>query len=604
MAEKYSVLDYTVEQILNFIKSNEIAIPEIQRPFVWKGAQVRDLIDSLYKGYPTGYLIVSKSPDLKLKDGTLAIGKKIMIDGQQRVTAMMTALVGFEVFNADFTKKHIAIAYNPFAKNDEDFFKVQDNAILRDKKWISDISILFQSNFDSFTYVQNFCEMNKDITPAEFNKQITKLIDIKNRKLGVIELLDKELSIDEVTEIFIRINSQGSKLNQADFAMSRIAANEKYGGNALRKAIDYFSHLAVDSKWYPDMLNDNEFAKTAFAEKLKWLKNDNEDIYAPDYSDILRVSFMYKFLRGKMKDLVSLLQGRDFATKDFKESIAEETFKMMSEGVLDFMTEYNFKQFTLAIKDAGFISKKLINSSVTLDFAYTIYLLLQNDKTIDKLKIKSYVQRWYVMSTLTSRYISSIETKMNDDLQKIASNGFIKYLEEAESEHLTDTFWNTTLPKNLETSAVNSPYINVFWASQVRSGDDSLFNSGTKIANLITTIGDVHHIFPKQYLIDNGIKDKSKYNQVANYTYLDTPINIAIGKKAPKEYVSNIFAQCKSGNYAIGNLTTEEDVKRNLAVNCIPEDIKDMEYNSYDIFLAQRRKLMASKIKGYYEKLK
>lgn len=446
--------------------------------------------------------------------------------------------------------------------------------------------------------------MNKDITPAEFNKQITKLIDIKNRKLGVIELLDKELSIDEVTEIFIRINSQGSKLNQADFAMSRIAANEKYGGNALRKAIDYFSHLAVDSKWYPDMLNDNEFAKTAFAEKLKWLKNDNEDIYAPDYSDILRVSFMYKFLRGKMKDLVSLLQGRDFATKDFKESIAEETFKMMSEGVLDFMTEYNFKQFTLAIKDAGFISKKLINSSVTLDFAYTIYLLLQNDKTIDKLKIKSYVQRWYVMSTLTSRYISSIETKMNDDLQKIASNGFIKYLEEAESEHLTDTFWNTTLPKNLETSAVNSPYINVFWASQVRSGDDSLFNSGTKIANLITTIGDVHHIFPKQYLIDNGIKDKSKYNQVANYTYLDTPINIAIGKKAPKEYVSNIFAQCKSGNYAIGNLTTEEDVKRNLAVNCIPEDIKDMEYNSYDIFLAQRRKLMASKIKGYYEKLK
>lgn len=236
MSEKYSVHDYTVEQILNFIKSNKIAIPEIQRPFVWKGNQVRDLVDSLYKGYPTGYLIISKSPDLKLKDGSLSVGKKIMIDGQQRVTAMMTALSGLEVFNADFEKKHIAIAYNPFAKNDEECFAVQENAISKDKKWIPDISVIFQTSFDSFSFVQNFCEANPEITPKDFNQQITKLIDIKNRKLGVIELFDKELSIDEVTEIFIRINSQGTKLNQADFAMSRIAANETYGVSASRKS--------------------------------------------------------------------------------------------------------------------------------------------------------------------------------------------------------------------------------------------------------------------------------------------------------------------------------------------------------------------------------
>lgn len=247
MSEKYSVHDYTVEQILNFIKSDEIAIPEIQRPFVWKGKQVRDLVDSLYKGYPTGYLIISKSPDLKLKDGSLSVGKKIMIDGQQRVTAMMTALSGLEVFNADFEKKHIAIAYNPFAKNDEECFAVQDNVILKDKKWIHDISVIFQTSFDSFSFVQNFCETNPEITPKDFNQQITKLIDIKNRKLGVIELFDKELSIDEVTEIFIRINSQGTKLNQADFAMSRITANETYGGNMLRKAIDYFSCEKINS---------------------------------------------------------------------------------------------------------------------------------------------------------------------------------------------------------------------------------------------------------------------------------------------------------------------------------------------------------------------
>lgn len=602
MAEKYSVHDYTVEQILNFIKSNEIAIPEIQRPFVWKGKQVRDLIDSLYKGYPTGYLIISKSPDLKLKDGSLSVGKKIMIDGQQRVTAMMTALSGLEVFNADFEKKHIAIAYNPFAKNDEECFAVQDNAILKDKKWIPDISVIFQTSFDSFSFVQNFCEANPDITPKDFNQQITKLIDIKNRKLGVIELFDKELSIDEVTEIFIRINSQGTKLNQADFAMSRIAANETYGGNMLRKAIDYFSHLAVDPKWYPEMTKDEEFAKTDYAPKLKWLKDDNDDIYDPDYSDMLRVAFMSQYPRGKMKDLVSLLQGRDFETKDFKESIAEETFKNLSNGVLDYMNEYNFKQFVLAIKDAGFISKKLITSDITLDFAYTLYLRLLRDSSIDKTKVKNYVQRWYVMSTLTGRYISSPESAMDLDLRRIKEKGFLPWLEEVEKT-LSDTFWNVELVQNLETSSVNSPYLCVFWAASCREGSDSLFNEGSKFSNLITTMGDVHHIFPKQYLIDNGINDKAKYNQVANFTYLDTPTNIAVGKDEPCKYFTKVFEQCKTGEYHIGNLKSEEAIKKNLADNCIPLEIKGWTFKDYEKFLTERRKLMAAKIRAYYEKL-
>ena len=602
MAEKYSVRDYSVEQILNFIKSNEIAIPEIQRPFVWKGKQVRDLIDSLYKGYPTGYLIISKSPDLKLKDGSLSVGKKIMIDGQQRVTAMMTALSGLEVFNADFEKKHIAIAYNPFAKNEEECFSVQDNAILKDKKWIPDISVIFQTSFDSFSFVQDFCQINPEITPKEFNQQITKLVDIKNRKLGVIELFDKELSIDEVTEIFIRINSQETKLNQADFAMSRIAANEKFGGNMLRKAIDYFSHLAVDPKWYSDMTKDEAFAKTDYAQKLKWLKDDNEDIYDPDYSDMLRVAFMSQYPRGKMKDLVSLLQGRDFETKDFKESIAEDTFKHLSSGVLDYMNEYNFKQFVLAIKDAGFIAKKLITSDITLDFAYTLYLRLLKDSSIDKTKVKNYVQRWYVMSTLTSRYISSPESAMDLDLRRINEKGFLVWLEEIEKT-LSDTFWNVELVQNLETSSVNSPYLCVFWAASCRDASDSLFNEGSKFSNLITTMGDVHHIFPKQYLIDNGIKDKAKYNQVANFTYLDTPTNIAVGKDEPCEYFTKVWNQCVSKEFHIGNLKTEEAVKKNLADNCIPLDIKNWTFKNYEEFLLQRRKLMANKIRDYYSKL-
>ena len=158
---------------------------------------------------------------------------------------------------------------------------------------------------------------------------LDNLIAIKNRQIGVITL-DKELTIDEVTEIFIRINSQGAKLNQSDFAMSKIAANLKYGGNILRKAIDYFSHLAVQPDWYHEMTKDKDFMESKFASKIKWLKDDREDIFDPGYGDILRVAFMYKFGRGKMKDLVSLLGGRDFETRDYKEEIAEASFGKLS----------------------------------------------------------------------------------------------------------------------------------------------------------------------------------------------------------------------------------------------------------------------------------
>ena len=120
MAEKYTVSTLSVETVLGFIKSGEIAIPEIQRPFVWKPRQVRDLIDSLYTGYPTGYLIISQNPNMKLKDGSLAMGKKIMIDGQQRTTALMTAIVGMDVINEDFEKKRIKISFNPLVGKDSE----------------------------------------------------------------------------------------------------------------------------------------------------------------------------------------------------------------------------------------------------------------------------------------------------------------------------------------------------------------------------------------------------------------------------------------------------------------------------------------------------
>lgn len=604
MSEKYSAQNLTLEIILGHIKSGEIAIPEIQRPFVWKASQVRDLIDSLYRGYPTGYLIISQSPNMKLKDGSLSEGKKIMIDGQQRVTALMTAIAGQPILDKDFKKKRIIISFNPLAKEDSDdeVFKVQDNAILKDSRWIADIADVFSNTFDQWTFVNEYTSKNPGIEPRMVNKAIGRLTGIRNRQLGVI-LLEKELTIDEVTEIFVRINSKGAELNQADFVMSKIAANTSYNGNMLRKAIDYFSHLAIEPKWYDDMAKDTEFMGSEFAAKMEWLKDDQGDIFDPNYGDILRIAFMHQFHRAKLKDLVSLLGGRNFDTREYEEAIAEEAFRKLTEGVKTFMNKYSFIEFVSAIECAGFIQKRLNNSQLTLDFAYTLYLILHNDPSIPKDKIKFYVAKWYVLSTLTGRYIGSPESAMDADIRRIRDKGFVAVLEETEAAELSDAFWSTGLVQKLETSAANSPYLNVFLAAQICMGDVALFTNYYRIGELVKMQGEVHHIFPKEYLKQHGITEKSKYNQIANYTYLDSQVNKSISNDAPSVYFSAAFAAASQGKAAYGNISDSESLRKNLSLNCIPENITEMDYSHYDEFLVARRKLMAEKIRAYYYSL-
>ncbi|MBR4868775.1 MAG: hypothetical protein IKU10_06425, partial [Clostridia bacterium] len=378
----------------------------------------------------------------------------------------------------------------------------------------------------------------------------------------------------------------------------------RYGGNTLRKAIDYFCHLAVDPSFYSQLSNkDKEFMGTQFASKLSWLKDDKEDIYDPDYNDMLRVSFMHMFGRAKLGDLVSLLSGRDFVDRTFKEEIAESSFSKLSDGVLHFMNQYNFEQFVLAIKSAGFITSKLLNSQMTLDFAYTLFLVLQQSGEIPKVEIKRYIQKWFVLSTLTSRYIGSPESQMDRDLRAIATKGFKAFLEENESAMLSDAFWDVRLVQNLETSSTNSPYFNTFVAAQIFAGDRSLLSNCSKVSDLISVAGDVHHIFPREYLKKNGLNDRWQYNQVANYAYLDTGVNISIGMKAPNDYFAAAFRQCETGGIEVGTIIDKNLLLENLAVNCIPVGIEGMTATDYTEFLRQRRMLMAKKIKEYYYSL-
>ena len=602
IGEKFTLLQYSVGGILGLIETEQFVIPEIQRPFVWKRSQVRDLIDSLYNGYPTGYIITWKNPDVKTKDGGKSNGKHVLIDGQQRITALMAAISGKEVLDEDFNLDRIKIAFNPLATDDSKRFAVQDASHLKDKRWIPDISVVFSTDFRQRAFENEYAKANPDVDLDELSEILGKLKGIANRQIGVIEL-DHSLEIDEVTEIFIRINSKGTPLSQSDFVMSKMAADTEHGGNILRKTVDYFCHLAAKPEFYSHMVLDKEFQLSKYAGKIKWLAKDYDDIYDPDYGDMLRVSFMHQFRRGKLADLVSLLSGRDFETKEYREDIIESSYNKLDKGVQNFINEYNFNQFIMAIKGAGFISNKLLNSAMTLDFAYTLYLMLLDDPTIPNAQIKRYVQRWFVMSTLTSRYIGSPETVMDRDMRAIAEKGFINYLNEVEASALSDNFWRITLPQNLETSSVNSPAFNTFIAAQINLNCNSMLMNGTKVADLVTISGDVHHIFPRAYLKSNGVDNKTKYNQVANYIYLDTQVNKAISDDSPCIYFKKAKAQCETKQILLGNISDENLLKSNLEENCIPANIFDMNGSDYDKFLQERRKLMATLIEKYYKGL-
>ena len=601
--QKYNNYTLTISQILGLIEANDIAIPEIQRPFVWRKAQVRDLMDSLYKGYPTGYIIIWKNPSVKLKNGQMSDGKKVLIDGQQRITALMTAIAGKNVVFNDYSEGRVKIAFDPFAalsgSPDAEIFAVQTPAHIKSKRWIPDISEIFKSDFSSFKFIGKYVEENPEMGQEELHHVIEGLKNLQHCNIGVIEL-DASLDIDIVTDIFIRINSKGTALSQGDFVMSKIAADEIHGGNPLRKVIDYFSHLCKDGTFFNKIQEkDATFAATEYLNMLQWLKDDKETVYDPECDDVLRVAFMHKCKRAKLADLVAMLSGRDFETKEFKEEIVEQTYADLKSGIKNVISEYNFTQFMLTIRSAGFISKKLVNSIMAIDFAYAIYLILQETKEVPVDEIKSLVQRWYVLSVLAGRYSASPESVFAKDIRLIGELGVKATLKSIEDAVLSDNFWNVQLNQNLTFVSSINPTYQVFLAAQIFFKKDSLL-SHIPVSELVTLGGDIHHIFPKKYLVDNGY-EKYQYNQVANYAYLDTPVNIKIGKKAPNEYLLEALDEIlNQSEESFKSIKSAEEFMKNLEANCIPNEILQMDHTRYEEFLAMRRQKMTALIREYY----
>jgi len=596
--QKYSIQQPLIESLLAWVKEGEIAIPEIQRPFVWDRSKVRDLMDSIYQGYPVGYIITWKNPDVRLKDGRTGNGKKILIDGQQRITALRAALMDEYVVDADYARIKIKIAFHPL----EQKFEVQTPIIAKDKLWLPDISVFFQPGF-------SLIKLNKDYTAANptadadlVERSLGQLANLAKRQIGLIEL-NHDLDIETVTEIFIRINSKGVVLSQADFAMSKIASNEQHGGPLLRKAIDYFCHLCKEPQYYDHIKDhDAEFAATDHFKAMKWLRNETEDLYDPDYTDMLRVASGVEFGRGKMADLVSLLSGRDFEKRTFEESVVEDSFKRLSAGVTRFMNESDFKFFTLILRSAGFIHPKLMRSQNAINFAYLLYLHLRRQGMDRGDELQSLVRRWYVMSILSERATGSFESRFDRDIKRLNERDAASYLAEIEAGDLSDAFWNSVLPGHLESPVVSSPFFGVYLAAQVHHKDHGLFSRHLTVHDMLLTRGDVHHVFPRSLLKKHGM-GRTLYNRLSNLVFMDQPGNIKIGDRTPKAYFSAVAEKLDKGKAEIRGLRDMADLKKNLKENCIPVSVFDYDVKDYDDFLEERKGLMAKKIRGWYEGL-
>ena len=596
--QRYSVTPQPIETLLTWVKCGEIAIPEIQRPFVWDATKVRNLLDSLYRGYPVGYLIAWRNPTVKLKDGTPSAGKRILIDGQQRVTALMAALLGQEVLTKDYEVVRICIAFHPV----EERFEVANPAIRKDASWIEDVADVFAPDASLVGLTDSYTAKNLGADRQRVSLVLERLRKIVNNSVGVIELAE-DLDIETVTEIFIRVNSAGAELSQADFVMSKIAASEKYGGNLLRKAIDYFCHLAVA----PEVLSrieqgDRAFATSEFLPCMRWLSDVNDDIYDPTYTDMLRVAFTSEFGRGRLQDLVALLSGRNFETKEYEETIAEESFARLKKGILAFVNKTHFDRMTMILRSAGFVNSALIGGLNAVNFAYIIYLRGRAEK-MPAADLERLVRRWYVMATLRRRYTGNPETTFDTDIRQIASRGLAAYADMLIDNELSESFWTGMLPQLMETSSSNSPYFLAYLAAQVKQGDKGFLSRDITVNDLLTYRSDRHHVFPKNFLKKTMRLSAGRYNQIANLVIAQSEINIAIGDDPPATYFPEVAAQCNGGGKKYGGITDAQNLRENLSDHCLPPSLLDGAIPVYDEFLEERRRLMALKIKAWFETL-
>lgn len=581
----FKTVDYDLSGLLEFVDIGDIGLPDIQRPFVWSNAKVRDLFDSMYQGFPVGYLLfwenaqVNGAKQIGMDDKQHKVPARLIVDGQQRLTSLYAVFRGRKVLDADYRERTIEIAFRPR----DGKFDVADAAIRRDPEWIANISTLWASGKSSWSLVNDFMKqlVEKASVSAEEQEQIAhnldRLFDIQKYPFTALEI-SPTVGEEQVADIFVRINSEGVKLNQADFLLTLLSVFWDEGRADLEKFC-YASRQAVNPGQGASPFN--HFIK-------------------PDPDQLLRVAIALGFNRGRLKSVYQVLRGKDISTGEYSAELRDAQFARLQEAQAHVLDLTNWHQFLSALIGAGFRSGKMISSQNALLYAYAFYLIGRVRFGVQEHELQKAIGRWFFATSLTRRYTSSPETIMDADLNRLKkvqdAQEFLGSLDDMIRSELTNDFWSITLPVELDSSSARNPALFAFVAAQNRLDAPVLF-SHKKVSELLDpaiqstkSALERHHLFPKAWLKRNGVTELQRINQMANYALLEWPDNIDISDDAPSSYVPEVAERFP-----------DEDLwTKMLEAHALPVG---WEIMAYEDFLDERRQLMAAMIRQGFETL-
>jgi hypothetical protein len=583
-ATLFKKVDYSLAKLIHDIEQGEIGLPDIQRPFVWEAAKVRDLFDSMYKGFPVGYLLfwsnehLSNTRQIGTATKQAKVPRLLIVDGQQRLTSLYAVLKGQPVLTKDYKESHIHIAFRPRDAR----FEVTDAAIQRDPEYIADISKLWAGEVSRNRFVKDYIarlresHMLTDEEEDQLSESIDRLYDLQNYPFTAMEI-SSTVNEEQVSEIFVRINSKGVTLKQADFILTLLSVFWDEGRSQLEK-------FCRDCR-RPPAVGEGPSPFNYFIQ--------------PDPDQILRTCVGLGFKRARLQFVYSILRGKDLETGEFSEERRDAQFDVLKKAQAQALDLTNWHEFLKVLIRAGYRSKSMISSDTGLLYAYVIFLIGRHEFKVDPYLLRDVMARWFFMTALTGRYSYSPETSMEADLARLRpireAKDFIKSLDQVIKDTLSEDFWNIALVNNLESSAARTPVLFAYYAA-LNLLDAKVLFSKMKVSELLDpalkakkSATERHHLFPKGYLHKLGITEVRDTNQIANYALVEWDDNIGISDKSPSEYFP-LYAQ----------RFTPEELAQMMEWHALPQDWDRMEYTE---FLVERRKLIARVIRKGFEKL-
>lgn len=581
MLTLFKKVDYTLQKLINDIEMGDIGLPEIQRPFVWKDTKVRDLFDSMYRGYPVGYLLLWANSS----NGDRHIGVEnkqrhsnlLIVDGQQRLTSLYAVVKNKDIIRDNFNKEKIVISFKPL----EEKFVIPDAASKKSAEYIQDISVLWNPSIDKYEYVDEYIEKlsgTKELSKEDIKNIKTRIDRVKNLDNYPFTALELSSEIDEeqVAEVFVRINSKGKTLNQADFILTLMSVFWDEGRHQLE-----------------------EFCRKCRDANISNGASPFNYIIEPKPDQMLRVAIGLGFNRAVLHYVYSILRGKDLETGEFSDQRRVLQFEILKSSQYQTLDIVNWHEFLKAIQFAGFIKKDIVSSNITVIFSYVLFLIGKIKYNVDSFELRKAIARWFFMNQLTGGYTNSPESQMEQDLSKLRTitddKGFLSFINEEIATIFTDDYWTITLPHDLTTSSANSPYMFAYYASLNILDANGLF-SKMKVRDLLQegirskkSPLEKHHIFPKEWLRKQGITEVQETNQIANFALVEWNDNIKISDDSPQSYLPQYLARL-----------TEQEKSEQYYWHALPENWENMEYQE---FLAKRRELISIVIKDAFEKL-